>query len=155
MCTGPAFPGPIKWSALQPKNHCPRPDAHLPSTEVGVAPISPSLRCGSKAGGVLKSRIVVVRRLRGCGGDWKLKLLRNSQLPPKPSSTSEWWPEMDPICPICGAQNFEKIGTRHHQKPARASNRWSFPRPLIMEPSQLRVAASPTLARNGSSSLCG
>ena len=49
---------------------------------------------------------------------------------------------MDPICPICGSQNFEKIGTRHHQKPARASNRWSFPRPLTMEPSQLRVAAS-------------
>ena len=49
---------------------------------------------------------------------------------------------MDPICPICGAQNFEKIGTRHHQKPARESNRWSFPRPLTMEPSQLRVAAS-------------
>jgi uncharacterized Zn finger protein (UPF0148 family) len=30
---------------------------------------------------------------------------------------------MDPICPICGAQNFEKIGKRHHQKPALASNR--------------------------------
>ena len=40
-CTGPAFPGPIKWSALKPKNHRPCPDAHLPSTELGVAPNGP------------------------------------------------------------------------------------------------------------------
>ena len=87
-CTGPAFPGAIKWSAPNPKNHRPRTRCASPparksgSHQSPLSEIGVEGQRGSERG--FKSRIVVVRRLRGCGGDWKLKLLACApKFPPK------------------------------------------------------------------------
>ena len=57
--------------------HGSRGRSNLPYSEIWVEG-----QRGSERG--FKSRIVVVRRLRGCGGDWKLKLLACApKFPPK------------------------------------------------------------------------